>query len=360
MQKHHRLRLALLVPVIAASTAFTAPAQAQISDVARATSSTNLGMKYVGTSASEDVRVTLAGSTYTLDANAPIQAGAGCSPVAGDATKVTCLAPKVSGIPKQFSILPTGGADTVRNLTNAPMYAYGSAGNDHLVGSANAADELMGASGDDTVRDTGGENVLDGGTDDDVLLGGEYNDALDGGKGDDRLDGGLGWDRFDGGPGADDIDGGVDGTDVATIERHDLVDYGDRTVSVFVDLQVTGAQGEQGENDTLRGIEHVRGGKGHDVLTGNAAVNHLFGNAGNDVISGMRGRDVLNGEEGGDILFPSPAAGEVFPTPIADGEADIMDCGLFGFDNDGEPGDIALRVVADADFVSDCPSVFDY
>ena len=58
-----------------------------------------------------------------------------------------------------------------------------------------------------------------------------------------------------GGPGADDIDGGADGTDVATIERHDLVDYGDRTASVFVDLQVTGAQGEQGENQTLRGHE---------------------------------------------------------------------------------------------------------
>ena len=120
-------------------------------------------MKYLGASANKDVRVRLAGTTYTLDDERPDPGRRRMLPVAGDATKVTCLAPKLSGMPQAVQHPPDGRRRHRRNLTNAPMYAYGSAGNDQLLGSANAADGVMGAKGRDTGRDTGGENVLDGG-----------------------------------------------------------------------------------------------------------------------------------------------------------------------------------------------------
>jgi hypothetical protein len=43
-------------------------------------------MTYVGTDVRNNLRVTLAGTTFTVDDGVPINAGPGCSPVAGDTT----------------------------------------------------------------------------------------------------------------------------------------------------------------------------------------------------------------------------------------------------------------------------------
>jgi serralysin len=49
-------------------------------------------------------------------------------------------------------------------------------------------------------------------------------------------------------------------------------------------------------------IENAQGGKGDDLLIGNASSNSLKGNAGDDDLRGLGGDDVLNGRAGDDVL----------------------------------------------------------
>lgn len=52
--------------------------------------------------------------------------------------------------------------------------------------------------------------------------------------------------------------------------------------------------------DTVRNIEHVRGGAGNDTLIGDAQFNRLTGSDGNDVLAGGGGNDALLGGNGSD------------------------------------------------------------
>ena len=100
--------------------------------------------------------------------------------------------------------------------------------------------------------------------------------SLFGGIGADRLTGGAAADRLVGGPGSDRLSGGA-GVDVTS--------YADHARGVRVDLRRAGPQGSVGEQDFLFGIESVVGGRGGDVLTGNAALNTLDARAGNDTVN---------------------------------------------------------------------------
>jgi Ca2+-binding RTX toxin-like protein len=76
----------------------------------------------------------------------------------------------------------------------------------------------------------------------------------------------------------------------------DLVDYGDATAAVMVNLSLTTAQvinQDQG-SDTLTNIEHIKGSKFNDTLTGNASNNIFYGDAGNDTLDGGEGIDTLD------------------------------------------------------------------
>jgi hypothetical protein len=93
----HRTTRRLLPSTMIATAALTvaaalapaaASAQAPGATVASATSSPSEGMKYLGGSANNDVCIRLASTTFTIDDVVPIQAGAGCTPVTGDTTKV--------------------------------------------------------------------------------------------------------------------------------------------------------------------------------------------------------------------------------------------------------------------------------
>ena len=76
----------LLAGPLAAAALTAAPAHAvPPPDVATATSSAANGMHYSGSSANNDVRVTLSGGSFIVDDVVPIQALAGCSAIAGDA-----------------------------------------------------------------------------------------------------------------------------------------------------------------------------------------------------------------------------------------------------------------------------------
>lgn len=337
-------------------TAALAPAaaSAQIdAEPATATSNATAGMRYIGTDVRNNVRVTLAGTTFTVDDIVPIQAGAGCQPVTGDATKVTCTAFKTTPkLFKRFFVDPRNGNDTVVNQTStantvgAPMLAIAQQGIDVLVGDDKVDDDLRGSTGDDILLGGGGIDELDGGSGEDELDGGGGNDTLRGGSDRDELDGGLNDDNLDGGTGPDVFDGGPHDA------RRDSVDYSSRLDTVQVDLARTDAtQGGVGEGDTILGVENVRGGSSDDTLRGNADNNVLEGNAGNDLLDGSEGQDRLLGGFGRDVLSPSFNA---------DGVADIMDCDNLGsFGGDGDNGDLAFRFPADGDFANDCEQVLD-
>ncbi|WP_043919788.1 calcium-binding protein, partial [Jannaschia aquimarina] len=79
----------------------------------------------------------------------------------------------------------------------------GSPEDDVLAAPDNAAFELVGGAGDDTLDGAAADDVLRGGTGDDVLRGGDGRDAIQGGAGDDVLRGGRGADDLDGGAGTD-------------------------------------------------------------------------------------------------------------------------------------------------------------
>jgi len=57
------------------------------------------------------------------------------------------------------------------------------------------------------------------------------------------------------------------------------------------------------EGDTRSLIENAIGGRGHDRILGNQAVNDLRGGVGNDTLAGFAGNDLLYGGSGNDTLY---------------------------------------------------------
>ncbi|MDA0172160.1 hypothetical protein OJ998_23860 [Solirubrobacter taibaiensis] len=357
----------LLLGLLAAVAVTAAPAQAQVPG-ASVTSSETGTMRYSGTDVANDVRFTLAGSTFTIDDVVPITAGTGCKAVAGDATKATCIAPRAGNKFKEFTVSPGNGNDRVVNATSsattiavgAPMRVNGGLGDDQLIGDVKTDDTLLGSVGNDDVRDPGGQNELEGGAGNDKVNGGSGGDLLRGNSGNDLLDGGGSDDQLDGGDGRDIIDGGPTGISVG--ERHDRVIYSGRSVRVDVNLTRTDASqgtpanpslGTPAEGDTILDVEDIVGGSGSDFLFGNAFNNTIAGGAGNDVVAGQQGQDVLSGGDGSDLVTPSPLVGF---GGVADGKVDNVDCGEPG-QRDGEPGDQTFIVLSDRDVANDCPTV---
>lgn len=210
-----------------------------------------------------DVKVDATGTTAEIsDPGATsITPGANCA--AQNAKKVTCTRPgSANGITLVLAKLEDGG-DTF-DIAGAAAGADGGVGNDTLNGGAQA-DILHGGTGTDTLRGNAGPDQL---IDDDVT-GASVN--------------------------KDTIDGGADA---------DFVGYSDRTAAVTVDLADNAGDGEQGENDDLNAIENVAGGRGNDIIRGDANANVLQGFLGNDLVEGRDANDYLGGSEGDDSLVP--------------------------------------------------------
>lgn len=112
-----------------------------------------------------------------------------------------------------------------------------------------------------------------------------------GGEGDDELT----LDPLDGyivgGPGADTMTGGP---------GRQLVSYDEKTAPVEVDLTRATGQGTSGEDDEIRGIEDVFGGKDDDRIVGDGGANRLGGGFGEDEVSGGDGDDTLVNSVGSD------------------------------------------------------------
>lgn len=256
-----------------------------------------------------------------------LDGGAGTGDWADYIDKMAGIAVVLNGAGDAVVTVNGVAEDTLRNIENVQG---GSAG-DVLIGDG-GANELRGLAGNDVLRGGGGNDLLDGGAgtgdwadyvdkvtgvvavlngagDTVVTVGGVAEDILRniesirGGVGNDtligdgqanELSGFDGNDILQGGGGRDVLDGGW---------GLDWADYIDKVLGVSVTLNgaidavVTVGSAVE---DTVRNIEHVRGGAGNDTLIGDAQFNRLTGSDGNDVLAGGGGNDALLGGNGSD------------------------------------------------------------
>jgi Ca2+-binding RTX toxin-like protein len=190
-----------------------------------------------------------------------------------------------------------------------PARIDGGAGDDNLYAS-DKSDTVLGGDGNDLLTGLDGNDSLDGGAGDDSISCGTGNDTVFAGEGNDRVWGHEGDDLVDGGFGRDLIQGG---------KGVDTVSYATRTNPVSVDMTGLGKgeqndDGEAGELDFIDADNEILvGGRGDDVLIGNADPNGNFGTEfnpnnkiiggeGNDTIRGLDGNDTLDGGAGADVL----------------------------------------------------------
>lgn len=241
----------------------------------------------------------------------------------------------------------------------------GGAGNDSLVGGA-GNDTLLGQAGNDLLRGGAGDDLLDGHGGADRLSGesgtdtadyrtrtaslslsvdGRYNDGASGekdsifdaeilhaGSGNDRLTGSTADEQLYGNAGDDTLNGGTGDDALYGGEGSDTADYSSRTADLNLSLDDLGPDnvgndGETGEHDHIAEVETLLGGRGNDILTGNASDNRLDGNAGDDTLDGGLGSDVLDGGDGFDSADYSTRTSDLSLT-------------LDNLQNDGESGEL--------------------
>ena len=104
-------------------------------------------------------------------------------------------------------------------------------------------------------------------------------------------------------------------------------------------------------------MEDVKGRPQNDRLIGNEHANRLFGLEGGDTLEGDqgRGRAVQQAATEPTCSIRRPAASSAC---LATACSTAWDCGELAR-SDGDPGDLAFRVLADGDLVNDCAIVID-
>jgi Ca2+-binding RTX toxin-like protein len=127
------------------------------------------------------------------------------------------------------------------------------------------------------------------------VRGSNRTETIVGTSGNNVLEGRGGNDTLEGGNGNDTLDGGAD-SDTASYENSGFF------VEVTLRDGVDGTARQIVGNDTLRGIENVRGSAFNDTITGNGQANRLEGGGGGDTLNGGGGADRLIGGTGQDTL----------------------------------------------------------
>ena len=130
----------------------------------------------------------------------------------------------------------------------------GTAGHDHLNGTARG-NMLFAGGGDDDVTGMAGNDTLSGGNGKDLIWGGSGNDRLSGDAGNDTLAGGFGADRMDGGAGNDVL--------LSRSDAGEMVAAQDGTTRIFAD-----------ETAAFKSVNDVlTGGRGADTFRFEGQVN---------------------------------------------------------------------------------------
>lgn len=208
------------------------------------------------------------------------------------------------------SISDAGGTDTVNMAAvtaNLTINLTAGAGDEITDGTntvnwtGNIIERATGGSGNDSITGNSAINVLNGSAGDDTLSGLGGDDTLYGGTGNDSLDGGDGFDvyLFESGWNNDTITADSSG-------GYDQVDFSLLTSNMTVNLTAgAGIEATDGTSTLeIAGdfIEQVKGGSGHDTITGNSLNNAVWGYYGDDTISTGSGSDILDGNNGNDSL----------------------------------------------------------
>jgi Ca2+-binding RTX toxin-like protein len=309
------VRLSISVVLTLGFFALTAPAQAALVELGegrdpRLTVTALPGERNTVVAFATSVGGTL--RAEITDSTAALTAGPGCTQV--DAGTVHCATDSTVDLQIDlgdgddsaseegtFQLVMLNGGDGDDRLSVLDGGALtGGAGDDQLRGSA-GPEQLSGGPGNDVMDGFGGRDHLYGGSGDDVARGGTDIDSVYGGP--ERrgvTDESAGRDHLSGGPGSDylydgDTELGTVGPDVLDggPGADTVVSYSLRRAPIRVDLARPGGDGESGEGDSLLTVEKVWGGRGNDVLLGNASANTLRGMDGVNVVRGRGGDDRL-------------------------------------------------------------------
>ncbi len=155
---------------------------------------------------------------------------------------------------------------------------------------------------------------------------------------------------FNGGPHVESLDGGI---------AESTISYSTDPWGVWIDLnvidQATGEQSAHGParswalGDSIFNFQHVIGGNGPDVLTGNEFDNYLDGANGTDTLTGGGGSDMLTGGTGADVFkYHYPSEGGDLVAFVA-AESPFTDTDAFHFEdvNFGSIGTVIYQDAAD-------------
>ena len=189
-----------------------------------------------------------------------------------------------------------------------------------------AADNILGAGGNDTLNGGGGNYSIYGDSENDLLNSGAGLDSMYGGEGNDALnaleadiDNGIG-DEVYIGKGKDTLNTLEAGTDKGIGDDVDILPFppfppfpppGPITGTPGAD-PITGTPGADiiyalGGNDTVNGLagnDRIYGDSGNDSLYSDAGLDSMYGGSGNDTLNAEGlGRDNLFGETGNDVYI---------------------------------------------------------
>ncbi|HYC96794.1 calcium-binding protein, partial [Brevundimonas sp.] len=173
---------------------------------------------------------------------------------------------------------------TVSNFEQIGL--VGTDGGDVIIGNdldPGLSSTMEGYGGADRLEGRGGRDELYGGDGDDILRGDDGDDVVDGGAGNDDIQGGAGFDMFY--------------TRVTGVDP----------LAVTIDLTIATAQDTGAGNDTISGVEQLRGFAAAANQTfhflGDASSNLLIGSLGADTLDGRDSNDILRGGAGADALI---------------------------------------------------------
>lgn len=291
----------------------------------------------------------MAMNAFTLDDSPAAQAG-------GDLITAALIAGKLRNETTDADYNPNAPFDLVQGFGIAAGYA----GNDTLVGRADANNLLYGGSGADLLAGHTAEDFLFGQAGADVLIGDAGRDFLYGGRGNDTLYGGAGDDVLEGGNGADLFftDQGFDIIVDFSASQGDTISFGSRyqtwdqiaqrmtlvahDAGPANDIRISHADGSQtlilnaagtltaaqvrlpgqvgiidvsGAQRVRPGFVDVDGevfGADSHVVVGHAGQDRILGTTVNDTLRGEGGNDLLEGRGGDDVLIGGAGADTMF------------------------------------------------
>lgn len=134
---------------------------------------------------------------------------------------------------------------------------------------------------------------------DDTLLGGAGAEGLRGGAGVDNIQGDAGADTLWGDAGDDTLSGGA-GSDL--LYGGAGFDWASYASTFRLDFENAANSTRDAVGDIFDSVEGVLGSSGNDTITGNGAANSFAGGAGDDLLQGRAGNDQLAGDAGNDTL----------------------------------------------------------